>query len=99
MNKETETKIRTPEFSNQVMLALMEITKSAGKLLSEKARDVFFNLTFDEMAKFSHDGNFPYRLAKSLLCSVAEDIEWQFSAETTKPEIKAIKRIRKSRYC
>lgn len=87
------------DFRIEFRQALSEITKNAGIVLFDKACRVFESLTPEERQKFSLDGCQPVRLAKTIMVACADEIEWQFSAEAIKPAVRAIKRIRKSRYC
>ena len=82
----------------EIQRKINEICETAGRDLAEASKRVLENLTPDEIKRFTA-GQYPYRLAKTLLCSVSDRIEQQWAAEATLGEIKALKRIRKSRYC
>lgn len=86
-------------FKKQVQRSVHAIAKDAGKLLEEKALSVLANMTEDEIVKLSLGATQPVRLAKSLICAVGDEVEFQYSAEATLREIKSIKRIRRNRYC
>lgn len=87
-----------PPSKEEISKRIDEVCTEAGSDLAIACKRVLGNLTDDEVERFTQ-GQYPYRLAKTLLCSVSDRIEQQWAAEATLGEIKALKRIRKSRYC
>lgn len=77
--------------------AVAEICQSAAKELEKASLKLAGKLTIEEIDKFSVHGAMPMRLAKCLLCAVDDTINWQFSAEATLKDIKALKRIDRNR--
>lgn len=86
--------------------ALEELTQSAAAVLLAKSIEVAGKLSEDERDRFTGAVTFaplrqvekPFRLARILLCACADEIEWQFSAECIKRDIRRVRRLRKQRY-
>lgn len=78
--------------------AVREIGAGAGEVLATKAAQILSNLTADEIKRFSHNGEFPYRIAKLLIVASQDEVTRQYSAEGFKSELRSLKRIRASRY-
>jgi hypothetical protein len=89
----------TPEQNQKTIEALKKMTDEAGQVLFDKATIVYACLTDDERQRFSQHGTQFYRAAKILMVAVADEIEWQFSTECIKKDIKAVRKIRRQRYC
>jgi hypothetical protein len=89
----------TPEQNQKTIEALKKMTDEAGQVLFDKATIVYACLTDDERQRFSQHGTQFYRAAKILMVAVADEIEWQFSTECIKKDIKAVQKIRRQRYC
>ena len=93
----TQTKNMTTYFPTDYD-AINEIGRKAGETIAERATKLYNSLTTDERVRFSRNGEFPYRMAKLLIVACQDDIERQWSAEGFKTELRALKRIRSSRY-
>jgi hypothetical protein len=89
----------TPEQNQKTLEALKEMTEVAGQVLFDKATIVYASLTDDERQRITQQGTQFYRAAKILMVAVADEIEWQFTAEAIKKDIKAVQKIRRQRYC
>lgn len=89
----------TPEQNQKTLEALKEMTSKAAEVLFDKATIVYASLTDDERQRITQQGTQFYRAAKILMVAVADEIEWQFTAEAIKKDIKAVQKIRRQRYC
>lgn len=74
---------------------LAVIARKVGEHLLEEGLKVFEKLTEDEKQSFGGTG--PYYLAKLITCCVVDTVESQFAAESMKPLMKNINKIRSTR--
>lgn len=79
--------------------AFDELGTSLAKYVKETGMNVYNNLIRQERLEFSKGAEQPTRLAKIILCAIADRIEMQFSCEAIKAETAKLKRICKNRYC
>lgn len=85
---------------SQIRQDIKAITTSAQATLAQEMDRLLDKLTEEEILKFTKDGAFPVRLAKTLLVAIAEGgiISREYATEATLKEIKALKRINHNRY-
>lgn len=87
-------KIRRPIAGHPHLEDLSQLCVRAGGVLFAEAVKLYDNLCEDELPPFA---NMAGRLAKILLCAVADSIEDEFAAEALLMDIKRFKKIRRDR--